>query len=88
MVVAGNDDGDRSGGQFDESADAEFSLSTQPPSIGHRSTISVAMNHPAAAARRGAKKPLPPRRESPGRNCKRTNANAAVGRLPPNRERK
>ena len=79
----GNDDGDRSGGQFDESADAEFSLSTQPPSIGHRSTISVAMNHPAAAARRGAKKPLPPRRESPGRNCKRTNANAAVGRLPP-----
>ena len=79
----GNDDGKRSSGQFDGSADAEFSLSTQPPSIGHRSTISVAMNHPAAAARRGAKKPVPPRRESPGRNCKRTNANAAVGRLPP-----
>ena len=78
----GNDDGDRSGGHFDTSADAEFSLSTQPPSIGHRSTISVAMNHPAAAARR-AKKPLPPRRESPGRNCKRTNANAVGGRLPP-----
>ena len=84
----GNDDDDRSGGQFDTSADAKFSLSTQPPSIGHRSTISVAMNHPAAAARR-AKKPLPPRRESPGRNCK-TNANAHItemcrvgGRLPP-----
>ena len=55
----GNDDDDRSGGQFDTSADAEFSLSTQPPSSGHRSTISVAMNHPAAAARR-SKKPLPP----------------------------
>ena len=53
----------------------DTALSTQPPSIGHRSTISVAMNHPAAAARRGAKKPLPPRRESPGRNCKRS-ANA------------
>ena len=78
----GNDDDDRSGGQFDTSADAEFSLSTQPPSIGHRSKISVAMNHPAAAARR-AKKPLPPRQESPGRNCKRTNANAVGGCLPP-----
>ena len=77
MVVAGNDDGDRSGGQFDESADAEFSLSTQPPSIGGRSTISVAMNHPAAAARRGAKKPPPPQRESPGRAAK-TNAAANI----------
>jgi hypothetical protein len=65
----GNDDDDRSGGQFDTSADAEFSLSTQPPSSGHRSTISVAMNHPAAAARR-SKKPLPPRRESPGCTAK------------------
>ena len=35
----------------------DTALSTQPPSIGHRSTISIAMNHPAAAARR-AKKPL------------------------------
>ena len=59
----GNDDGDRSGGQFDSSADAKFSLSTQPPSIGRRSTISVAMSHPAAAASRAAgrlKNPPPP----------------------------
>jgi len=46
----------RPGGQFDTS---EFSLSTQPPSSGCRSTISVAINHLAAAARR-SKKPLPP----------------------------
>jgi hypothetical protein len=46
------------------------------------------MNHPAAAARR-SKKPLPPRRESPGHTSK-TNANAHIteicrvgGRLPP-----
>jgi hypothetical protein len=39
------------------------------------------MNHPAAAARR-ANKPLPPRRESPARICKRTNANDVGGRLP------
>ena len=37
----------RPGGQFNTS---EFSHSTQPPSSGRRSTISVAMNHPAAAA--------------------------------------
>jgi hypothetical protein len=55
----GNDDDDRSGGQFDTSADAKFSLSNQSLSSGRRSTISVAMNHPAAAARR-SKKPLPP----------------------------
>ena len=84
----GKDDDDRSGGQFDTSADAKFSLSTQPPSSGRCSTISVAMNHPAATARR-PKKPLPPRRESPGRGCK-TNATAPItemcrvgGRLPP-----
>ena len=64
----------RPGGQFDTS---EFSLSTQPPSSGRRSTItSVAMNHPAAAARR-SKKPPPPRRESPGRAAK-TNAAANI----------
>ena len=45
----------RPGGQFDTS---EFSLSTQPPSSGRCSTISVAMNHPAAAARRSKKPPL------------------------------
>ena len=38
----GKDDDDRSGGQFDTSANAEFSLSTQPPSSGCRSTINVA----------------------------------------------
>jgi hypothetical protein len=59
----GNDDDGRSGGQFGTSADAKFSLSTQPPTRVSRSTINVAMNHPAAAARR-SKKPLPPRRES------------------------
>ena len=48
----GKDDDDRSGGQFDTSADAKFSLSTQQPSCGRRSTINVAMNHPAATARR------------------------------------
>jgi hypothetical protein len=84
----GNDDDDRSGGQFDTSTNAKFSLSTQPPSSGCRSTISVAMNHPAAAARR-SKKPLPPRQESLGRTAK-TNATAHIsemcsvgGRLPP-----
>ena len=64
----------RPGGQFDTSA--KFSLSTQPPSSGCRSTISVAMNHPAAAARR-SKKPPPPQRESPGRAAK-TNAAANI----------
>ncbi len=52
----------------------QFSLSTQPPSSGCRSTISVAMTHPAAATRR-SKKPPPPRLESPGRAAK---TNAAV----------
>jgi len=61
----------RPGGQFDTS---EFSFSTQSPSSGRRSTISVAMNHPAAATRR-SKKPPPPRLESPGRAAK---TNAAV----------
>jgi hypothetical protein len=59
----------RPGGMFDTS---EFALSTQPPrstSSIRRSTISVAVNHPAAAARRSKKHP-PPRRESPGRNAK------------------
>ena len=58
----------RPGGIFDTS---EFALSTQPPSTSsiRRSTISVAVNHPAAAARRSKKHP-PPRRESPGRNAK------------------
>jgi hypothetical protein len=47
----------RPGGQFDTS---EFSLSTQPPSSGRRSTIiSVAMNHPAAATRWSKKHPPP-----------------------------
>ena len=70
----------RPGGIFDTS---EFALSTQPPSTSsirrstqppstssiRRSTISVAENHPAAAARRSKKHP-PSRRESPGRNAK------------------
>jgi hypothetical protein len=43
------------GGQFDTS---EFTLSTQPPSSGRRSTISVDTNHPAAAARQSKKHPL------------------------------
>ena len=38
----------RSGGLLDTS---EFTLSTQLPSSSHLSTISVVMNHPAAAAR-------------------------------------
>ena len=63
----------RPGSIFDTS---EFALSTQPPSSGRRSTINVAMNHPAATARR-PKKPLPPQRESPGRGCK-TNATARI----------
>ena len=45
----------RPGGQFNTS---EFSLSTQPPSSGRRSTISVAMNHPAADTRRSKTPPL------------------------------
>jgi hypothetical protein len=64
----------RPGGQFDTYT--ELSLSTQPPSSGHCSTISVAMNHPAAAAR-WSKKPPPPRRESPGHAAK-TNAAANI----------
>ncbi len=58
----------RPGGIFDT---PEFTLSTQPPSTSsiRRSTISVAVNHPAAAARRSMKHP-PPRRELPGRNAK------------------
>jgi len=31
---------------------SDFALSHQPPSSGRRTTISVAMSHPAAAARR------------------------------------
>jgi hypothetical protein len=59
----------RPGGPFDTS---EFALSTQPPSTSsiRRSTISVADNHPAVAARR-AKKKHPPPRESPGRDSKK-----------------
>ncbi len=45
----------RPGGRFDTS---EFTLSTQSPSSGHRSTISVDTNHPAAAARQSKKHPL------------------------------
>jgi hypothetical protein len=47
----------RPGGQFNTS---EFSHSTQPPSSGRRSTISVAMNHPAAAATARRSKTPPP----------------------------
>ena len=59
----------RPGGIFDTS---EFALSTQPPSTSsiRRSTISVADNHPAVAARQAKKKPPPPR-ESPGRVAKK-----------------
>jgi hypothetical protein len=59
----------RPGGIFNTS---EFALSTQPPSTSsiRRSTISVADNHPAVAARR-AKKKNPPPRESPGRDAKK-----------------
>ena len=46
----------RPGSIFDTS---EFALSTQPPTSSiQRSTISVAKNHPAAAARRSKKLPL------------------------------
>ena len=45
----------RPGGRFDTS---ESTLSTQPPSSGRRSTISVDTNHPAAAARQSKKHPL------------------------------
>ena len=40
----------RPGGMLDT---PDFPLSHQPPSSGRRTTISVAMNHPAAAARHG-----------------------------------
>jgi len=54
----------RPGSIFDTS---EFALSTQPPNSSiRRSTISVAKNHPAAAARQSKKPPRPQRESSWG----------------------
>jgi hypothetical protein len=70
-------------GMFDTS---QFATSNQPSSNCRRTTISVAMNHPAAAAARGrggelaSRRPPPPQQESPLHVAK-TNAAASIANL-------
>jgi hypothetical protein len=71
------------GGMFDTS---QFAASKQPSSDCRRTTISVAMNHLAAAAVRGhqeglaSRRPPPPQQESPLYAAK-TNAAASIANL-------
>jgi hypothetical protein len=64
----------------------QFAASNQPSSDGHRTTISVAMNHPTAVAVRGhweglaSRSPPPPQQESPLHAAK-TNAAASIANL-------
>jgi hypothetical protein len=65
---------------------SQFAASNQPSSDGRCTTISVAMNHPAAAAARGpwegsaSRRPPPPQQESPLCAAK-TNAAASIANL-------